>query len=70
LRRNADSWTLSCSEDDEDAPFDSIRQMLQNDDMPPDFGDEAGFEYWAAFEGAAMDTYDEVNKALAAERRS
>jgi hypothetical protein len=38
--------------------------------MPPDFGDEAGFEYRAAFEGAAMDTYDEVNKALAAERKS
>jgi hypothetical protein len=49
------------SEGDEDAPFDSIRQMLQNDDGPPDFGDEAGFEYWAAFEGAAMDTYDEVS---------
>ncbi|GEM_PF-3244286 len=44
--------------------------MLQNDDMPPDFGDEAGFEYRAAFEGAAMDTYDEVNKPLAAERKS
>jgi post-segregation antitoxin (ccd killing protein) len=58
------------SEGDEDAPFDSIRQMLQNDDVPTDFGDEAGFEYWAAFEVAAMDTYDEVNKALAAERKS
>jgi hypothetical protein len=70
LRRNADSWTLSCSEDDEDAPFDSIRRMLRSDDMPPDFGDEASFEYRAALEGAAMDTYDEVNKALAAERKS
>jgi post-segregation antitoxin (ccd killing protein) len=57
------------SEDDSDAPFDSIRQMLQNDDTQPDFGDEAGFEYWDAFEGAAMDTYDEISKALAAERK-
>ena len=44
--------------------------MLRSDDMPPDFGDEASFEYRAALEGAAMDTYDEVNKALAAERKS
>jgi hypothetical protein len=44
--------------------------MLQNDDMSPDFGDETGFECWAAFEDVATDAYEEVSKVLAAERKS
>ena len=50
----------------EEAPFETIRQMVQ--DAPPDFGKNANFEYWDAFEDSAMEAYAEVAEALEAER--
>lgn len=55
------------SHNDVDAPFQTIREMLANDDPQPDYGDDANFEYWAAFEDSAMVAYDQVNNAHAGE---
>jgi hypothetical protein len=61
---------LGISEDD-DAPFETIRQMIQDSDPLPYFGDEAIFDFWDAFGDSAMDAYDAVVTAIAqADRNS
>lgn len=54
----------------ENASFETIRQMIQDSDPPPDFGDEAILEYWDAFEDSAMIVYDEVMTAMAQAERA
>ena len=52
---------------DVDAPFETIREMFQEDEMPRDYGDDAQAAYWDVFEDSAMAALDKVTNALAGE---
>ena len=46
------------------APFESIRQWMSEWDEQLSFGDEAQYEYWNAFEDAALRIYHKVREAM------